>query len=218
MFPRDLVLKEIFRPQSDSLHLLAPHIGKNPEAIVEMANKDQLSLWRDVVSRSEAVDRRTMAKLFYYHTPRKGPLMEYFRAHSNVIHLIRRNIFDVYVSTMIARRTGQWQLVGDHTPAVEPEPFEIIRAEFEDFRCTRMNDISLTREFFSGSPNYHEIFYEDICDRPEDCRQVIGEIFGVNAASEISTQQRKQKSTPNSALITNYSEVADLDCPISWSV
>lgn len=217
MFPRDLVLKEIFRPQSDSLHLLAPHLRKDPEAIVEMARTDQLGLWREIVARSEEANQRAMAKIFHYHAPHGGALMEHFRAHSNVIHLIRRNIFDVYVSAMLAQQTGQWQLVENDVPAGDPEPFAIDRAEFEDFRRTRMDEIRLAREFFAGSPNYHEVFYEDICDHPVDCGRLIGEIFGVEVASEMSTYQKKQKSAPNSALIKNYSEVADLDASISWS-
>lgn len=218
IFPRDLVLKEIFRQQSDSLNLVADHIGKDPETIVKMANTDQLGLWREIVDRSDAIGQRTIAKIFYYHTPQDGILMEYFRAHSNVIHLIRRNIFDVYISTILARRTGQWQLLGNHTRSSDPEPFAIDRAEFEDFRRTRIDQTRLARAFFAGSPNYREVFYEDICDRPEDCGRAIGEIFGVDPASEIRIQQKRQKSLTNSALITNYSDVADLDAPIYWGI
>lgn len=216
MFPEDIVLKEIFRPKSDSLHLISPYIEKFDAEIVAMANGDQLSLWNEITKRSKDNESRSIAKIFYYHSPADSPLMRRFREKSNVVHLIRKNLFDVYVSGALARRTSQWQsFVGDDdTPA--PEPFSIDRSELTKFFKQRLEEIRVAREYFNGRPNYHEFFYEDLAEDPGHCANAIAKVFGVQTDPDMTISQRKQKSVPNKELITNYAEVADLDTSISW--
>ena len=221
MFPKDLVLKEIFRPKSDSLRLLSQFIGRNDAEIVELANNNQVQLWTEISAQSEAQGRRAIAKIFYSHTQADGLLMKHFREKNTVIHLIRRNFFDVFVSIVVAQKTGKWQsFVGDaFTPA--PESFALNRAEVERFFRQRTKEIQTARAYFSGNPNYHEVFYEDIASDPLLCAKAIGAIFNVNPDKKILIDQHRQKYLPNSVLVTNYSEVKDLDTTVwqeAWSV
>lgn len=217
MFPKDIVLKEIFRPKSDSLHLLSAHIGRSDAEIVELANGNQLSLWEEITARSAEQRKMTMAKIFYYHTQSDGPLMRHFRNTSNVIHLIRRNLFDVYVSESIAHQTGKWQSWVGEDATRPPEPFRIERSEFEKFFQRRTQEIRLARAYFNAGPNYHEIFYEDIAVDANHCASAVARIFGVDPVPSITINRRKQKTETNNALITNYSEVMDLDVCVDWN-
>lgn len=216
MFPKDIVFKEIFRPKSDSLKLVSAHIGKSDSEIVAMANENQLALWQAITARSEGQGKRTLAKIFYYHTQADGPLMRHFHNRSNVIHLIRRNLFDVYVSETIAHQTGKWQSwVGEDTVR-QPEPFRIERSDFDKFFEKRTEEIRFARAYFGGDSNYHEVFYEDIAGDPNHCANAIARIYGIDPAPSITINRRKQKTEANEALITNYSEVKDLDICLDW--
>jgi hypothetical protein len=216
MFPKDTVLKEIFRSGSDSLSQLSPLLGRSNPEIIELAKENPLALWREITDRAERQGKATLAKIFYYHTPADSPLMKHFHENCNVIHLIRRNLFDCYVSGALARMTGQWQgFEGDATTR-PPEPFTIDRADLEKFLRQRTKEIELTRAYFAGKSQYYEVFYEDIASGAYDCAKAIGKIFDAKADTNISVRQRKQKALPNSKLIANYDDVSDLDVSLSW--
>lgn len=212
-FPEDVVLREIFRPGGDSLRSIAQLTGVSEADIVSKFLPDPLLLWKRIVDAGATNGKSVIAKIFYYHAPGESPLWRYFKSNSIVVHLIRMNLLDSFVSLKIAQSTGVW--VSRQAKAFEtPRRMSLDADEAEKFARERANQISWARSYFSGS-NYREIFYEDIQASPVACAQAI---LGMKLKGDRLPQAlpfdaptTKHARPSNRELIENYAEVAHLD-------
>ncbi len=209
-FPKDFVVKEIFRRAGDNIDALARRLEMSADQVVALKEADPLELWMQVKARCAQDDIGTVAKFFYYHAPEETRLREHFRAHDRIVHLIRRNTFDVFLSERMARETGRWQEF-KKTKAPQVDPVELDVAELEAFRQRQIDYVTQAREFFSGG-NYTEIFYEDIAASPALCAARIEEIYGpLQSAAPQQIGLVRQKKKTNRELVANYDAVSHLD-------
>lgn len=210
-FPRDFVAKEIFRPTGDSLSLIKELTSLSKDEVLSLIASDPLKLWTTIVDQAAAEERNALAKIFYYHVDTENPLWAHFRDNDRVIHLIRRNAFDAFVSHKVATQTGKWQEFGKDKQPSEVSPLILDRDEVSHFIESRKVQVENARTFFNNS-DYSEIFYEDIATSVKACTQKICDIFEVKAPSKgVAISLRKQKSKRNIELISNYDEVAEFD-------
>lgn len=210
-FPRDFVAKEIFRPAGDSFPLIEELTGLGKDEVLALIASDPLKLWTTIVDQAAAEERNALAKIFYYHVDTENPLWAHFRDNDKVIHLIRRNAFDVFVSHKVATQTGKWQEFGKDKQPTEVEPLILDRAEIEAFLNKQRGYVDHARAYFAGA-DYSELFYEDIAESTETCAQAICDLYGVPLPSHsISIGLRKQKSQTNRDIVANYDEVAEFD-------
>lgn len=211
VFPNDIVVKEIFRREGDSFSLLEKHLGLEKDDIMELVKFDKVGLWNDLIGKARVENTGAIAKIFYQHALIDDPIWSHIKDETRVIHLIRRSQFDVYVSLQVALKSGKWQDFGREDGNKGVTSVFIDRSNLESFLMTKKRRIEWAREYFSTKTNYDEIFYEDIEESPLKCARAICSIYGETAPDSVSTSQRKQKTLPNEEIVTNYSEVADLD-------
>jgi LPS sulfotransferase NodH len=210
-FPEAFVVKEIFRPEGDSLALLEEFLGIGQEQIMAWVKADPLTLWQSILARAEQENRVALAKIFYYHAAPENPLWEHFRDHDKVIHLIRRNAFDVFLSRKVAQQTGKWQQFGTHSQSPEIPPLRLHREELVSFIDSQRAHVEHARRFFAKA-DFTELFYEDIAESTIACAERIGEILGRNIpANPIAIRLKKQKSKSNAEMVENYDEVREFD-------
>ena len=214
-FPKDFVAKEIFRPNSDSLPLLEALLGVSQEEIKALVRSDPRSLWQNIVARCNEADRRALVKIFYYHVDHGSNLWTHFKENTKIVHLIRRNQFDAFLSQKVAQQTGRWQVFkqdGDEDATLPP--FSIDQSELESYLERQKEYVSWARRYFEGA-DYREVFYEDVSGSPKDCATEIVRIFERPCElKEITIGLKKQKTVSNAELVENYDALRKFDRPL----
>ncbi|QKK02411.1 MAG: hypothetical protein HND55_06970 [Pseudomonadota bacterium] len=211
-FPRDLVVKEIFREQGDSLPQLKRALGLSEDRILAMVRTQPSALWRLLMQHAGRSGVGVIAKIFYYHVAADDPLWMLFRRRARIVHLIRRNAFNIFLSREIARKTGQWQVFRHEMPSRRGNRrVHIGRGELEAFMSLHQQRVAAVRTRYADA-DYHEVFYEDIEDSIDACARRVCAIFGSGQPPEQpKIALKKQKRERNEALVVNYDDVADLD-------
>ena len=213
-FPNDFVVKEIFRRKGDSFAALEDLLKMPRDRIMALKQANTREFWRQIEARCAEDTRGCMAKIFYYHMPQDKELWNHICTENRVVHLIRRNAFDVFLSTKIAVETGRWQEFDTNTPRPDTQQFTIDPDEVAAFLVKQRAHVASARTFFAQS-DYSEVFYEDIAVSIEVCAARIAEIFGpLEAKAPSSVGIVKQKKKSNRELVANYDEIAHLDVEI----
>lgn len=216
-FPEYLVLREIFREKSDSFSLITGVTGLDRAEIADLAARNPLDLWQRLEAGCAAHNRNVMAKIFYYHQPEDSPLWSWFRDQNRVLHLIRANFFDSWVSRKLMERTGHAISRKNRPQGTEPqdtEPAQFIAdpEEAEQFIQARQAYVTRFRAFFAGA-DFKELFYEDISGSSAECLAAVSGVLGmqpkINTVRETVLQRQKKRT--NAEIIENYDEVAHLD-------
>lgn len=214
-FPGDVVLGEIFRSEGDNLNRLRRLLGLTEEQVLAGVRDDPLAIWKALEAICRARRRGLVAKAFYYHARNRCSLWEHFRDQNRVVHLIRRNAFDVLVSLELARQTGRWkEYRGRPTDTNLGKRIYIPRVEMEEHCEKHRQNVVSARKYFAGS-DYSEIMYEDIAESTADCVSTLSAIYPEsNIGGNVRIQLKKQKKRRNSEIVENYDEISDLDCAI----
>jgi hypothetical protein len=210
LFPQDITLKEIFREEGDSFRRLEEEFDLSRESALQLARDNKAQLWRMVFESPHKRNRGIIAKIFYTHALHDDRIWDLIRRHCRVIHLIRKNQFDVFVSREIALKTGKWQHTGEDDSTMQVS-ITIDRNKLEEFIEGKKTDIEWARRMFGQQPDYHEVFYEDISNDPMTCAKEICAIFGKPPPKTAIIRQRRQKTLPNRQIVINYDDVSDLD-------
>lgn len=207
------IFGEIFREQNDTFELLQNHFDENFDEIIKRQQGSKIEFWKSVIKKSEKKNHLTVAaKIFYYHLNFNNPLWSYFSEHPHtIVHLIRKNIFNSYVSALLAHQSGIWINDYKETKAYNYSPITIDREHAIEYIKVRINDVNYIRDRFKDS-GMTEIYYEDIGVSTKACCNIIEEITGMKPINDIKESgTRKQKLLTNKELVLNYNEVADLD-------
>ena len=212
--PNDIVLQDIFSRGGASLGVQSDLLGLPQKEIAEMANREPGELWRLIRAAGEREKRHVIAKVYYYHLPRDSAVWSDL-AGSRVVHMVRRNLLDAYLSRLQAERNKLWQTndasrISEMNAAIEVDPKKARR-----FIQERREQISWARRRFSAA-DYHEISYEDVAAGPNRCKRVIKGIFGAElppdaVSTRIKTGRVRLKRFSNADVIENYGDVAHLD-------
>jgi hypothetical protein len=212
--PDDIVLYEIFRKGSDSLKHLTRLLERETEDIRAQVASDPAALWRDIRQAAATRNRGLIAKAYYYHQPRDSALWPTLAGDSRVIHLMRRNLFEGFLSRKIAMQTGHWSV--RRTGDVSPASLTIDPGEARKYIRARQHDIDWCRATF-GPGDYHELYFEDITLSPRRCVRAIAQVFPEFGPLplDLHSNLAKIKSVSNADIVANYPEVAHLDLPLA---
>jgi LPS sulfotransferase NodH len=124
-----------------------------------------------------------------------------------VIHLVRNNLLESFVSESVARRTGEWlRRLNEEAPPA-PDPFEADVRECEKY----FNNISSmhvwAREHFAGHP-FLELSYEEMCSEYQATLDRTFELLGV-APVPVCAPYRKQASRPVRDQLSNFAQLRE---------
>jgi LPS sulfotransferase NodH len=153
-------------------------------------------------------------KLFYDHARNDSAARTVWdnlarRKDLRVLHLIRENPFDAWVSYEVARRSNQWCLLTEESERpLTVEPFE---GDFQSCKQFMQNCLAgrrRARRMFRNQRIMQIGYQRDLCDR---FAQVIREIQGFLGVPyrKLYVQTRKQASMANDDQITNIQELRD---------
>jgi len=208
-------LGEMFRKESDNTGTLAHVLRTNRDQVVRLAAADPVALWEG--AKSNMSDYNLVAKLYYYHQPLTSPLWPWLATNGDyILHLLRRNLFDAYISREIASRYNLWQI--PNIDDISHLSFRITVNESDAalYIEQKLNEIRQIRSIFARKEKYFEIFFEDIIHTPIACAAAVEHIYEERStfrskyAGEF--RNRRIKSAPNSTIVANYADVAHLDC------
>lgn len=212
-YPDDFVVKEIFRDGGDSLKLIEALLGIDRDAVLERLEANPRVFWMRIEKTCAEKGIRALAKIFYYHQSPDSALWSYFKNHDRVVHLIRGNAFDAFLSLKVATRTGQWQNRGKE-PSAEAVKVTLDPAELSTFIDRQKGYVEWTRRRFA-SADYRELFYEDIADDLDRCVAFMRETFGAfEGPTPTSVGIKRQKTASNAEIVENYADVQHLDVRI----
>ena len=174
---------------------------------------DGAEFCREVIFKSpnEFGKRVIGFKIFFFHARRSERQYNAWRylisdPSIKVLLLLRKNIFDSYVSAARSRRSGIWKLRRDTTVAEEHQkPISIDAQECDFYMLSTVAQIEWGRRVFAKHP-LMEIFFDDF---QRDFQAELNRIFGFLGveAKSIPVAFEKLNRAPHPEGIANYDEL-----------
>jgi LPS sulfotransferase NodH len=153
-------------------------------------------------------------KMFYVHARRnrqEKKAWDYLvnNRDVHVVHLLRRNLFESFISLQIARKTKEWKRwKTDTKPFTEIEPFALTPKECADYFNQKTAFRIWGRRTFKDHP-FLEIEYErDVCANFDNALHSIHDFLGV-AREPAQQLLEKQARRHPSQQVTNYEELKE---------
>ncbi|QBF34272.1 hypothetical protein [Thalassococcus sp. S3] len=212
--PSDLVLQEVLRKGGDSLKRLSAATGEPIETLKGIAEDKPGGLWhlvRDIAADSAVP---VTIRAYYYHQPRSAPIWEHVAREARIVHLIRCNLFEAFLSREMAVLSNVWQRKPDPDAVPdELEPITLNRKALEKYIAEREADVAWARKTF-GDGDYEEIFFEKISRSVGSCAQAVAQLYGEEGLDRTrppSSSFTRIKTRSNADLVSNYADLAHLD-------
>ncbi|WP_129677452.1 sulfotransferase [Candidatus Chloroploca sp. Khr17] len=148
-------------------------------------------------------------KLLHNQVPVSPRLMSNLHRHGwQLIHIQRRNLFDVAISRQVAERKRHW---GEYKPSLQEDRIEIPP---EDFLRQLQQCVALRqKERYTLADLPHlSVVYEDDLLHEEDRQRICTSIFAALciAPHQVATTKKRSWDRPYSELVTNYAELQAL--------
>lgn len=207
-------LGEIFRKASDSKSFIANTLSTSEQEVIRLASDDPFNLWTSI--KSSIHDNCLTAKLYYYHQGPDSPLWAGLaQGEDRIVHLLRRNLFDAFLSREIVTKFKLWNTKNAKAHTNINLCVFLKEDELAEYIETKISEIYWVRKKFEGYPHYHEVFFEDISLSSRVCMAVTDHIFGDPAnggdRSTNDVEDSRIKSSSNVSVVENYRDVAHYD-------
>jgi LPS sulfotransferase NodH len=156
-------------------------------------------------------------KIFHYHARRPPFDAVWQRLREDdairVIHVVRGNTLEQYVSLKLAERTGFWSS-GDRRPTSEPT----VRLDVDD--CLRHFDYvdragAECRRFFASHP-FLEIHFEELAADLAAGARRLHDFLGL-PGRPVQSKRRRQQHRPMRDVVVNYAELRAAFDGTRWS-
>ncbi|MGF1590404.1 MAG: sulfotransferase [Pleurocapsa sp.] len=198
---------EVFS-QDNSSKEFWDYINYDLDRIRDLKQNNPLELVNSFIYRTMPLQVKAVGfKLFYYHarTGKQQEIWQYLKDSPEIklIHLVRRNLLQTYVSQQIALATNTWYATSDRhqtTPAIQLN-YEKTLAAFEQTKKLEQEN-----EDFFRDHQLLKVFYEDLI---KDNLQEITKVQNFLGVTPTSVYISTKKQLPNSLQksIQNYAEL-----------
>ncbi|WP_422018759.1 hypothetical protein [Roseibium sp.] len=210
-FPGSCVFGEIFRKGGDSIATLATKLQTTEDEVKTQLAQHPQTIWRNLDSVNNS--NINAARIFYYHRKRNSELWETLREDTRIVHVIRRNPFNILVSRKIAEKTGVWENSKNtinipHFNTVVMQP-DYVKQEIRKY----ISDVEWARDKFIKN-DYHELYFEEICYSAKTCATMLREILSdweLPFNPEVTIGLQRIKNSGNFEIVKNYADIAYLD-------
>jgi LPS sulfotransferase NodH len=179
-----------------------------------LAGEDPVRFVEDAVfgeSRSDGA-RVIGFRIFYDQsrkTERARRIWDHLLANRDirVIHLVRHNLLEAFVSRSVALRTGEWLRRPGREAATAPEPFDLDPRDCGWFFNYHTERREWARATFAAHP-FLEISYDELS---ADLQASLGRVFAFLGVDPIAVEPpyRKQAGVPVREQIGNFAELRD---------
>jgi hypothetical protein len=211
--PNALPLGEIFRKNSRLSKRAELTLERYSDGLSIRLREDPTAALEDLCDLDPNND--LLARIHYYHIDRTSPVWGRIASRTRIIHVIRRNLFDAYVSHRISTDHGVWRITNDasSTDLCGENSLSISPSEVSRYIENRKSDVEWCRVTFSGA-QYQEVYFEDIVISAGVRSSLISQCIGKDILEDPisrSNQSSRIKTICNADLISNYGAVAHLD-------
>jgi LPS sulfotransferase NodH len=199
---------EIFS-QDKSLKEFWDYINYDIQNVRQLKQNNPVEFLETLVFREMPINIKAVGfKLFYYHaqTGNTQEIWQYLQYYKElkIIHLVRKNLLQTYVSQQIALRTNSWYLKSDKqvksNPAIALDYEETKKAFEETKKLEAENDT------FFQNHQVIKVFYEDLVkDNWAEIAKIQNFLNVKPTPVSISTKKRSPQSLQQ--VIQNYSEL-----------
>jgi LPS sulfotransferase NodH len=169
-------------------------------------------LERVVFGEDEAGSARAVGfKLFYGHARMDDAAREAWqllttRKDIYIVHMVRRNLLDSFVSLKVAIRTNEWAcLIEAARKPSDVEPFAVAARECRSFFDNVTRDRRMTREVFMR-PRYMEVTYDALASGYLDRVNSVVAFLGLSPFRPCHKLVKQATKTPREQL-SNYEEL-----------
>jgi LPS sulfotransferase NodH len=190
-----------------------PNIKSFGEVIREQVEKDHQSdphLLKTKIFKSQGTHLKAIGlKLFYFYYDHPA-YSDSFRQivelkNTKVIHLIRKDIFKLYVSLKLAQKTNIWSSSKTHRNQKNKLRVFIKTDEFKVFAETYIQ----RQQYFKMLFKTHEVLsicYEDLTTKPQIILEQVQSFLGVKP-KHLQSLLRKQTVDNLESVVVNYDEI-----------
>jgi LPS sulfotransferase NodH len=177
------------------------------EELKRLHQTDLVAFWKLTLDKYKLEKPVIGAKIFYYH--REGEeIWQYFASsHTPIIHLVREQLIDSYLSQKLAMASGIWQQPQDER--IDAKYERSISVDLDDFRyyCARFQrHFASIKLLFRDNP-YLEITYSALAKDRAQTMSAIYSFLGL-PDREATPRFAKQLSRPREELIINWDQLA----------
>jgi LPS sulfotransferase NodH len=146
-------------------------------------------------------------RLFYWHSRQDDTALRLWDRLGadrsvRIVHLVRHNLFESYVSRQVAGRTGEWLRRNESQAAPQPDAFELSAAKCRLYFDDIVRRREWSRSFFSEHP-FLEISYEEVVADYQATLDRTFRFVGVPPVP-VTAPYRKQASRSPREQIGNY--------------
>lgn len=211
--PSILQLEEVMRPGSNSLRKVTTLTGLQADEIKSLSRQTPETLCKHIYEAASAQNLSVIIRVLYYNQSRDSALWEYIHNNARVVNLVRRNLFEAFLSREEAHLNKAWTF--EAALAINPNerkvPTDVNVKKLRDYIQERREEVSWCRETF-GAIDFHEFFFEDLIRSPGAMRSALLQAFpGIDAGAQIELQNAAQAHRCNVDRLMNYSEFAHFD-------
>ncbi|MTH78355.1 hypothetical protein [Paracoccus aestuariivivens] len=204
--PDIVVMHEVMRKHTDSHSVLTKLTGLPLDRLKKMAEFEPEALWSTISESAKASGKNVAILAYYYHQPRDSALWDRIRNEARVVHLVRRNLFEAFVSRQAAfQNSSARQNTANGASQKGDGLMALNEKELRSYVVERTNDIEWCRQTF-GSGNYRELFFEDISRTFGTCVHEINRLF---PAADDTLSKDVRLSAPIRRALSNADRIAD---------
>lgn len=215
--PNSIIFGELFNPTN----VLAAYYGwpyplynkEHKSFFMALREKNPEELLNNYIFRTYSNSIRAVGfKMFYYHCQDNG-IWTYLKSIPNlkIIHLIRANILEMYVSYEIAKAEGLWKSkeISYSQISIKVDPRNLLK-----YINTIENQKSFFSDYFKENPVFKVKYKELFTKATVNSLQSFLELPDI----ELSSDYVKQNPKPLSSKISNYSEIVTALKGTKWQV
>lgn len=211
--PGAIVLQEAFRKGSDSHTRLSKLTGYSTDDLKSLSRVAPEKIWDKLNVAAEAREDPIFLRVFHYHQNKDSALWKRIHNDACVLHLIRSNLFEAFISREIAMQLKTWNIPRGQSIGAKNARIDVDKKALETFILERREQIDWGRNLFSNA-DYHEIFFEDITRSPGSCLRAIEKLVNIPESvwsKKLSSKFERMRSRSNADIVANYSNVAIFD-------
>ena len=200
--------------------------GYSSPRIVDLKNEDPIFFIDQLVFRQNfpPLVKAVGFKLFYFQLKqgKQNIIWQYLKEIEDlkIIHLTRKNLFHIYISHQIAKKTNKWNLLQKEKNIQESPLLEPIAVNYEEclatFKLMRHWQTKYNNFFELSTQQYFHITYEDLVDNTEQETNRIQEFIEVDKHT-LTAYTKKQGIKAMRELVANYDRLKEKFQKSCWS-
>jgi LPS sulfotransferase NodH len=176
------------------------------EELKHLHQTDLVAFWKLTLDKYNLDKPVIGAKIFYYHRHGEEIWRYFASSYTPIIHLVREQLIDSYLSQKLAKASGVWkQVEGKRIDTEYERSISVDLADFQYYCARFQRHFASIKLLFRDNP-YLEITYSALAKERAQTMSAIYSFLGL-PDREATPRFVKQLSRPREEVILNWDEV-----------